>query len=69
MTILVYLDDEAVEIHEEKMVNSGAPAGQFLGRGKIKNSDTGHMYTPEDFEVGSTYDIVGQKFTITVNSF
>jgi hypothetical protein len=64
MTILIYLDDETIEIHEEKVINSGVAAGQFLGRGKIKNAD-GKVYTPVDFEIGKTYDIVGQKFTIT----
>lgn len=64
LTVLVYLEDETVEIHEEKVVNSGIAAGQFLGRGKIKDAD-GRFYTPSDFEIGKTYDIVGQKITIT----
>lgn len=64
LTVLIYLEDETVEIHEEKVINSGIAAGQFLGRGKITNAD-GQFYTPTDFEIGKTYDIVGQKITIT----
>ena len=42
----------------------GAVGGQFLGRGHIKNADS-QVYTAEDFEIGKTYDIVGQKITVT----
>lgn len=64
VSILIYIEDETIEIHEERVLNSGVTGGQFLGRGILKDT-LGRVYKPADFIIGKTYDIVGQKITIT----
>jgi hypothetical protein len=64
VTILIYLVDETVEIHEEKVVNSGVSGGAFLGRGPLRNPE-GRQYRIPDFQIGITYEIAGQRMTLT----
>jgi hypothetical protein len=64
MTILFYIYDSTIEIHEVREVNSGMWQGNFLKRQSVSKQD-GTPVSLQDFQPGCSVQLVGQEFHIT----
>lgn len=64
VTILFYIYDGTIEIHEVREVNSGMWQGNFLKRQMVTKED-GTPVQLEDFAPGKSVRFVGQDFHIT----
>jgi hypothetical protein len=64
MTILFYIYDNTIEIHEVREINSGMWQGNFLKRQSVCKKD-GTPVSLQDFQPGSSIQLVGQEFYIT----
>jgi len=58
----VYMQDETMEIFENKYENAGYPQGKFVIRHNIPKDDT--FYTIDDINVGGEISIYGRTFYI-----
>jgi hypothetical protein len=63
-----YLEDDAMQIVERKMENSGVPQGNFMKRHRVPKDDDPSepdaFYTLDDLTLGATISIYGRTFHI-----
>ena len=53
LTVLLYLCDGSLEVHEPRVENSGLAQGVFLGRARVAKPDGTGPLTPSDLSVGA----------------
>ena len=68
--VTYYLEDDSIQIYEEIVRNSGLAGGNFLKRGRYKNSlptdsDVPRYFMPCDFYLGNVFCINGSEMRIT----
>ena len=63
-----YLEDDAMQIVEPKMENSGVPQGNFMKRHRVPKDDDPSepdaFYTLDDLNIGAEITIYGRTFHI-----
>ena len=64
--LLYYLEDDTLQVTENKVENSGIPQGEFIKRHRAINQDSpsGAFLTWRDINIGSNVFIYGKKFRI-----
>jgi len=66
--IYYYLEDDSIQIVENKQENSGIPQGTFVKRHQVPKDDDS-FFTLDDFVIGQTLNIYGRVFhLISCNS-
>jgi hypothetical protein len=64
VTIYFFLEDDTLQIYENRDRNSGMPQGTFLRRHRAKKDDDFYV-TVGDFKVGSEFTIYGRTYFIS----
>ena len=59
-----FLQDQSMQIFEEKKKMNGFRGGRFLNRMKVKNPQTQKYYTDDFMAVGATLEISGRTFEL-----
>lgn len=62
--IFFYLEDNTVQISEEKFENSGISQGLFLKRQKVPACDADRFMNWKDFSVASVLTVFGREFNV-----
>lgn len=65
LVILLHLEDDSIEINENKQINSGIPQGTFLAKQSVLKSDGSNKFiNAYDFRVGANIDIYGRSIYV-----
>lgn len=65
LELTYYTNDSTLRLYEPQLANSGLLQGPFARRHVASDPSDGHVYSPLDFQIGSSVTIYGRKFTFT----